>query len=152
MSKLTKRQTSALLDAAKFQLSQARALLAKNPKLAAEAREIFGEGGDLASIVLEWGVGQRPSRPRPTFRRPVKANPQAAATAQRPAPPALAPLADATDSYLIQAATHRSAPLEGKSAARAELEKRGYTISPDGQAIMRSMRGGRALKLSNHKP
>jgi hypothetical protein len=56
------------------------------------------------------------------------------------------PFADATDRFVIQAATHRSAPESGKAAARAELSARGFTISPDGKAISRSQRGGRACK------
>lgn len=155
MSKLTNKQRSALLDATKFQLSQARALLAKDPKLAAEAREIFGEGVDLASIVLEWGVAQRPSRPHPTFRRPVKAKPIPKA-APRPTPTATAPptnpLADFSVSQLVTAATHRSAPAAGKPAARSELLARGITVSEDGQCISRSEVGGRAVHLANLKP
>ena len=86
-----------------------------------------------------------------------QAKPKAAPTtkpAPRPTPTATAPvvnpLAALSDAQLITAATHRSAPTEGRAAARAELLRRGITVSACGRAISRSERGGRALKISNH--
>lgn len=41
-------------------------------------------------------------------------------------------LADASDSHLLHVAGHRSATDADRSAARAELEKRGWTVHPNG--------------------
>jgi hypothetical protein len=79
-------------------------------------------------------------------RKPIAKTPTA--TAPKAITAAARPLADASNRYLIQAATHRSAPEAGKAAARAELVTRGFTISPDGKAVSRSQRGGRQAKLS----
>ncbi len=59
------------------------------------------------------------------------------ATARREAAKAASTLSGATadkfsDSMLFQAATHRSSPESDKAIAKAELEKRGFSISPEG--------------------
>ena len=55
--------------------------------------------------------------------------------------------AGAADALVKQAAVHRSSPAADKLEARAELEKRGFSITPEG-IVSRSIRGGRAFKQS----
>ncbi len=55
--------------------------------------------------------------------------------------------AGASDALVKQAATHRSSPAADRIEARAELEKRGFTVTAEG-ILSRSIRGGRAFKQS----
>lgn len=83
-----------------------------------------------------------------------KTKPQAKAAPKptvKPTAPVVNPLSDVSVAQLVTAATHRSAPAAGKPAAIAELLRRGVTVSPDGKAISRSMRGGRAARIANLK-
>lgn len=67
-----------------------------------------------------------------------KAAAKPTATQPKSAAPVVNLLAALSDGELITAATHRSAPTAGKPAARAELLRRGITVSEDGQCIIRS--------------
>jgi hypothetical protein len=58
--------------------------------------------------------------------------------------------AGADEALVMQAATHRSSPEADKIAARHELEKRGFAVSPEG-VISHSTRGGRAARLAKQK-
>jgi hypothetical protein len=73
-----------------------------------------------------------------------------APTAPKPAAAPANPLADASDRFVIQSAIHRSAPEADRIAARAELDRRGINITPEGIRTQ-SMRGGRAVRLANLK-
>lgn len=79
---------------------------------------------------------------------------KAAAPAPKPAPAKPATIAKpasrfagAADALVKQAAVHRSSPAADRIEARAELEKRGFSITPEG-IVSRSIRGGRAFKKS----
>ena len=95
---------------------------------------------DLARIAAR----QAPARPAAPPRPPAKVTGDTTRTARREAAKAASTLSPATaanfsDSALSQAATHRSSPASDKAIAVAELEKRGFTVSPSG-IISKSLR------------
>jgi hypothetical protein len=66
------------------------------------------------------------------LRQRPRSAPSAAKPTPAPAPSAPSRFAEASDSFLHQAATHRSSPEADKLEARRELETRGFTVSPEG--------------------
>lgn len=127
---LSARQQSALVDSARSQLSQARAIFASNPKLAADAREIFGEG-DTVLNALAFGVdmlakptnsaprkpafmpsppSSRPSRPTAAAPKPAQyaASHLATYTALKKSSPAKARAYLAENAPAIQSAARRA--------------------------------------------
>jgi hypothetical protein len=99
-----------------------------------------GAKDDLARIAAR----QAPARPTAPPRPPVKVSGDTSRSARREAAEAASTLSPATaanfsDSALSQAATHRSSPASDKAIAVAELEKRGFTVSPSG-IISKSLR------------
>lgn len=173
LSKLLKPQTSrekaAALDLAMFNLSlvgeaQAHIDEIQNELGMNEAeRNAFWQSNYSPTVYASIKAGKAATAPlsktkhgfltnTPQAKPKAKAAPKAAAkpTAIQPKPtaPVVNPLTALSDGQLVTAATHRSAPTEGRAAARAELLRRGITVSEDGRAISRSIRGGRAAKLS----
>jgi hypothetical protein len=78
-----------------------------------------------------------PARPTAPPRPPLKASGDMSRSARREAAKAASTFSAATahtfsDALLSQAATHRSSPASDKAIATAELEKRGFTVSPSG--------------------
>jgi len=109
-------------------LDEARKLIGSlktSPTPAAIARRVEGIARSAAS---ELSAARRSAAPHPA---PSTRN------ARREAAKAASTLSPATaanfsDSTLSQAATHRSSPASDKAIATAELEKRGFTVSPSG--------------------
>lgn len=162
---LSTRERTALLHAYQSNLQTAIHILESNPILAAEARKVFGLSGentDIAKAIFLKAIKQDAlheiaahnnarrraaavsPKPKPA---PAAPTPRPVAIAPKPTVPPVNPLADATDRYIIQAAIHRSSPEPDRIAARAELERRGINITPEGIRT-ESMRGGRAARIA----
>jgi hypothetical protein len=66
----------------------------------------------------------------------LRQRPRVAPAAAKPTPSAPAPapsrFAEASDSFLHQAASHRSSPAADRAEAINELNRRGFTLSPEG--------------------
>jgi hypothetical protein len=92
-----------------------------------------GAKDDLARIAAR----QAPARPTAPTRPPVKASAATSRTARREAAKDASRLSPATaanfsDAMLSQAAVHRSSPEADRQIAKAELERRGFVVSPEG--------------------
>jgi hypothetical protein len=92
-----------------------------------------GAREDLARIAAR----QAPARPAAPPRPPVKVSGDTSRSARREAARTASALTATTagnfsDSALSQAATHRSSPAADREIATAELEKRGFVVSPEG--------------------
>jgi hypothetical protein len=95
---------------------------------------------DLARIAAKTA----PARPTAPTRPPVKASAATSRSARREAARTASMLtattaANFTDAMLSQAATHRSSPAADREIATAELQRRGFTVSPEG-IVSRSTR------------
>lgn len=165
LSKLLKPQTTrekaAALDLAMFNLSlvgEAQAHLddiQNELDMTEGERNAFWQSNYSPTVYASIKASKQAKAPLPKSKHGFLTSkpqaPKAAPTPQaapRPAPTATAPvvnpLAELSVAQLVTSATHRSAPTAGKPAAIAELLRRGITVSENGRAISRSMRGGRA--------
>jgi hypothetical protein len=99
----------------------------------AKLQALTGEAKEAASKAL----AKLPARPTAPPRPPAKASGDTSRTARREAARTASTFSATTaanfsDSALSQAATHRSSPASDKAIATAELEKRGFSVSPSG--------------------
>lgn len=155
----TTREKSAALDLAMFNLSLVGEAQAHIDEIQNELgmneveRNAFWQSNYSPTVYASIKAGKAAKVPLSKTKHGFLTNtPQLPKVAAKPAPTATAPVVNPltalSDGQLVTAATHRSAPTAGRAAARAELLRRGITVSEDGRAISRSMRGGRAAKLS----
>jgi hypothetical protein len=121
------------LDASRKGLA-VEALTAKLQAVTAQAK------ADLARIAAKSAA----AAVAPASRPPLKASGDTSRTARRAAGKAASTLSPATahtfsDAMLSQAAVHRSSPEADRQIAKAELERRGFVVSPSG-VISKSFR------------
>jgi hypothetical protein len=114
------------LDASRKGLA-VEALTAKLQAVTAQAK------ADLARIAAKSAA----AAVAPASRPPLKASGDTSRSARREAARTASTFSPATvgnfsDSALSQAATHRSSPAADREIATAELEKRGFSVSPSG--------------------
>jgi hypothetical protein len=124
------------------QKKAARRVLA-GPQNAAKPHDVSATIAKLHALQTEARVeagkalAKLPARPTAPPRPPVKASAATSRTARREAARTASALTATTagnfsDALLSQAAVHRSSPESNRQIATAELQRRGFSVSPSG--------------------
>ena len=98
-------------------------------RLEASKASVAASAAKLKAQAAVAAVATAPKPAAPASRPPAKASGDTSRSARREAARTASTFSDA---LLSQAAVHRSSPESDRAIATAELEKRGFTVSPSG--------------------